>query len=195
MQALKSHTTREAYLEFDAASADKHEFYQGEIFAMSVGTFNHSAIGTNITTALQNLLRKTPCRPMNSDMRVTTPSGLDTYPDISVFCGDPELTDNNCTLLNPALLIEVLSPRTKNYDRGDKFLHYRSIPTLQDYLLVDSESVHIEHYQRQNGNQWLLQEYRDADGQLHLKSIDKTLSISSIYEQVTFKSNQGKSLS
>lgn len=194
MQALKNHTTRKEYLEFDIASEQNHEFYQGEIFAMSGGTFNHSAIAGNVYAELRSHLAKSPCRPMNSDMRVTTPSGLDTYPDISVFCGDPELTDNNCTLLNPALLIEVLSPRTKNYDRGDKFLHYRSIPTLQDYLLIDSESIHIEHYQRQNGNQWLLQEYRDAAGRLHLKSIEKTLLVSNIYQQVTFDSTQDKSL-
>ncbi|MEZ5448471.1 MAG: Uma2 family endonuclease [Thiolinea sp.] len=142
MQALKSHLTREQYLEHDAASEQKHEFYQGEIFAMSGGTFNHSAISTNVTTILKNLLADSPCRPMNSDMRVTTPSGLDTYPDISVFCGQPELTDKDCTLLNPVILIEVLSPRTKNYDRGNKFLHYRSIPDLLDYLLVDSKHPH-----------------------------------------------------
>ena len=183
---MKSHITREEYLEIDSTSTEKHEFYQGDIFAMSGGSFNHSAIGTNLTTTLQNLLDKTPCRPMNSDMRVTTPSGLDTYPDISVFCGDPELTDNNCTLLNPALLIEVLSPGTKNYDRGDKFLHYRSIPSLQDYLLIDSESIHIEHYQRQNSNEWLLHEYREPDALIHLKSVDKTVAVKRIYQQVTF---------
>ena len=185
MQALKTHSSREDYLEYDSASEQKHQFYEGEIFAMSGGTFNHSAISTNVTSALSNLLSKSPCRPMNSDMRISTPSGLDTYPDISVFCDDPELTDNNCTLLNPALLIEVLSPSTKNFDRGDKFLHYRSITSLQDYLLIDSENIHIEHYQRQNVNEWLLHEYRQLDDQLHLKSIDKTLSVKNIYDQVS----------
>ena len=186
MRALKTHVNRDEYLEYDSTSELKHEFFQGEIFAMSGGTFNHSAISTNVTSSLSNLLNKSPCRPMNSDMRVSTPSGLDTYPDISVFCGDPELTDNNCTLLNPALLIEVLSPSTKNYDRGDKFLHYRSIASLQDYLLIDSESIHIEHYQRQDVNEWLLHEYRQLDERLHLKSLDKTLSVKSVYEQVNF---------
>ena len=152
----------------------------------SFETSYHSVIGTNVATTLQNLLSKSSCRPMNSDMRITPPSGLNTYPDISVFCGDPELTDNNCTLLNPALLIEVLSPSTKNYDRGDKFLHYRSIPSLQDYLLIDSESIHIEHYQRQNSNEWLLHEYRELDALLHLKSVDKTVGVESIYQQVRF---------
>lgn len=192
MEVLKTHATREEYLEYDSASEQKNEFYQGEIFAMSGGTFNHSAISTNVTSALSNLLNKSPCRPMNSDMRVSTPSGLDTYPDISVFCGDPELADNSCTLRNPALLVEVLSPGTKNYDRGDKFLHYRSIPSLQDYLLIDSESIHIEHYQRQNVNEWLLHEYRRLDGDLYLKSIDKTLSVKRVYEQINFSSSHSR---
>jgi Uma2 family endonuclease len=184
MRALKSDISREEYLEYDLASDLKHEFYQGKIFAMPDGSFNHSAISTNVTSALSNLLSKSPCRPMNSDMRVTTPSGLDTYPDISVFCGDPELTDNDCTLRNPALIVEVLSPSTKSYDRGDKFLHYRSITSLQDYLLIDSESIYIEHYQRQNVNEWLLHEYQQLDAQLYLKSLDKTLSVEAIYDQV-----------
>ena len=115
MQAIKSQTTREEYLELDTTSFEKNEFYNGEIFAMSGGTFNHAAISTNTTTTLSNKLNNTSCRPMNSDMRITTSTGLDTYPDISVFCGEPQLTDNNCTLLNPALLIEVLSPSTHTY--------------------------------------------------------------------------------
>jgi Uma2 family endonuclease len=85
---------------------------------------------------------------MNSDMRIATPSGLNTYPDTSVYCHAPELTDNNRTLLNPVLIVEVLSPSTRSYDRGDKFMHYRSIPSLQDYVLIDSEMVLVEHYQR-----------------------------------------------
>ncbi|MEZ5538180.1 MAG: Uma2 family endonuclease [Thiolinea sp.] len=189
MQVLKSHVTREEYLEIDAASDLKHEFYQGEIFAMSGGTFNHSAISTNVTTALQNLLNNSSCRPMNSDMRVSTPSGLDTYPDVSVFCGEPELTDKQRTLLNPIILIEVLSPTTKNYDRGDKFLHYRSIPELRDYLLIDSESVHIEHFQRRDENEWLFHEYRDADAQIYIKSIDRMLVLAEVYAQVSFENS------
>lgn len=100
MRALKSDISREEYLEYDLASDLKHEFYQGEIFAMSGGSFNHSAISTNVTSALSNLLSKSSCRPMNSDMRVTTPSGLDTYPDISVFCGDRPISRRTFSIIS-----------------------------------------------------------------------------------------------
>ena len=119
MHALKTQTTRDQYLAFDAESEEKHEFYDGQIFAMSGGSFNHAAIGLNVATELHNQLRGKPCQPMNSDMRVHTPSGLDTYPDISVFCDEPELTDNDRTLHNPVAIVEVLSPSTRSYDRGE----------------------------------------------------------------------------
>lgn len=184
MQAIKTSIKRTEYLKFDEQSPEKHEFYKSEVFAMSGGTFNHSAISLNATTILKNKLRGKPCHPMNSDMRVQTPSGLDTYPDVSVFCNDPELTDNQRTLLNPVLLIEVLSPSTRTYDRGDKFWHYRSIPTLQDYLLVDSESIYVEHHQRQSKDEWLLHEYRELESTLTLKSLELAISLSDFYEDI-----------
>lgn len=186
MPTIKNKVTHDEYLEFDAASSEKHEFYNGDIFAMADGSFNHSTIGLNITTTLRNSLRGKPCRPMNSDMRIHTPSGLDTYPDISVFCGDPELTDKQGTLNNPSLIIEVLSPSTRNYDRGDKFWHYRSIITLQEYLLVDSESIYVEHHQRQSKDVWLLHEYRDLQSTLELKSIGVSIDLAALYEDTLF---------
>jgi Uma2 family endonuclease len=186
MQALKEKITRTEYLEFDESSPQKHEFCAGQIFAMSGGTFNHSTIGLNIATTLRNQLRGKPCQPMNSDMRVHTPSGLDTYPDISVFCAEPELSDKERTLHNPLVIIEVLSPTTRNYDRGDKFWHYRSIPTLQDYLLIDSESVYAEHHHRQNKDEWLLHEYYDLQDTLTLDSLGTTLTLAVLYEQARF---------
>ncbi len=189
MQALKTQTTRTEYLEFDASSPEKHEFYDGQIFAMSGGTFNHSTIGLNIATTLRTQLRGKPCQPMNSDMRVHTPSGLDTYPDISVFCGEPELSDKDRTLHNPVVIIEVLSPTTRSYDRGDKFWHYRSIPTLQDYLLIDSESIYVEHHQRQKRDEWLLHEYRNLENTLTLNTLGLTLALSMFYEDARFDAN------
>ena len=187
MQAVKEHTTRSDYLEFDETSPEKHEFYDGQIFAMSGGTFNHSTIGLNIATVLRNQLRGKPCQPMHSDMRVHTPSGLDTYPDISVFCDEPELTDNDRTLHNPVVIVEVLSPSTRSYDRGDKFWHYRSISSLQDYLLIDSESVYIEHHHRQNKDEWLLHEYREIGESITLESLGLTLSLQSFYEDARLR--------
>ncbi|WP_245706955.1 Uma2 family endonuclease [Thiothrix caldifontis] len=177
-------TTRTEYLEFDASSPEKHQFFDGQIFAMAGGTFNHSAIGLNVATTLRNLLRGKPCQPMNSDMRIHTPSGLDTYPDISVFCNAPELMDNDRTLLNPVVIIEVLSPSTRSYDRGDKFWHYRSIAGLQDYVLIDSETIHVEHHHRQQRDEWLLHEYRKLDDTLHLESLGLTLTLAVFYEDV-----------
>ncbi|MEZ5535559.1 MAG: Uma2 family endonuclease [Thiolinea sp.] len=186
MQALKTQTTRAEYLELDESSPEKHEFYNGQIFAMSGGTYNHSTIGLNIATTLRNQLQGKPCQPMNSDMRVHTQSGLDTYPDISVFCGEPELTDQERTLHNPVVIIEVLSPTTRNYDRGDKFWHYRSIPALQDYLLIDSESVYVEHHHRQSRDEWLLHEYYNLEDKLKLDSLNVTLTLRAVYEHARF---------
>ena len=185
MEALQQHLTREQYLTIDEASPDKHQFYQGEIFAMSGGSYNHSRIAMNLGTQLQTVAN-TSCTPMTSDMRVSTPSGLDTYPDVSVHCGEPELTDNNCTLLNPVLIVEVLSKSTRDYDRGEKFNNYRSIPTLQDYLMIDSERVHVEHFQRQSDTQWLLSEYSKPEDELTLNSVGLTLSLETIYQRTQF---------
>ena len=184
MQAIKTLISREDYLKLEEVSPEKHEFYQGQVFAMAGGTFQHARIGLNVTTELAVRLRGKPCQPMNSDMRITTPSGLNTYPDASVYCGQPELTDSNKTLLNPVLIVEVLSPSTRSYDRGDKFHHYRSIPSLRDYLLIDSETVLVEHYQRVGAYEWNLHEYRQLTDILNLDSIKESLVVSVFYEGV-----------
>lgn len=184
MQAIKPPISREDYLKLEEVSPEKHEFYQGQVFAMAGGTFQHARIGLNVTTELAVRLRGKPCQPMNSDMRITTPSELNTYPDASVYCGQPELTDSNKTLLNPVLIVEVLSPSTRSYDRGDKFHHYRSIPSLRDYLLIDSETVLVEHYQRMGAYEWNLHEYRRLTDILNLDSIKELLTVSVFYEGV-----------
>jgi len=184
MQQALAHCSRDEYLRLDQGKEAKHEFFQGEVFAMGGETFNHAAIGLNIATMLAASLRGGPCRPMNSDMRVHTPGGLDTYPDVSVFCGEPELTDQQRTLLNPVVIVEVLSPTTRSYDRGDKFALYRAIPGLQDYLLVDSEQRLVEHYRRLVGGEWLLHEYRDSDDEVVLGCRGTVLSLAVMYAGV-----------
>lgn len=149
--------SREAYLLLEQEGELKHEYYAGQAFAMAGGTFRHARVAGNIYTGLATALFGKSCQPMNSDMRVHTPSGLDTYPDISVYCGEPELADNERTLLNPVMIIEVLSPSTCDYDRGGKFAHYRSILGLQDYLLVDPDTMLVEHYHRLGRDEWHLQ--------------------------------------
>lgn len=181
----KSHS-RDEYLALEDSAEMKHEFYQGQIFAMSGGTFNHAKISSNTLTTLSVKLRDKFCTAMNSDMRVNTPSGLDTYPDISVFCGKPLLTDNQRTLLNPVLLIEVLSPSTRRYDQSDKFVLYRTIPTLSDYLLIDSEKVHVQHFHKIKQGEWLLREYVALTKLVDLNVIAETVSLAEMYESVLF---------
>lgn len=190
MQAIKTQISRDDYLRLDEAATEKHEFYSGQMFAMAGGTYQHARIGLNVTTELAVRLRGKPCHPMNSDMRVATPSGLNTYPDTSVYCHAPELTDNNRTLLNPVLIVEVLSPSTRSYDRGDKFMHYRSIPSLQDYVLIDSEMVLVEHYQRIGTYEWHLHEYRQLTDAIKLESVGETLEVACFYDGVALDDHQ-----
>jgi Uma2 family endonuclease len=181
MQQANIEISRDDYLEQDVQSELKLEFYDGQIFAMAGGTFKHAQIAGNVYGELRQALNGKPCRPMNSDMRVHTPSGLDTYPDISVYCGEPELGDNETTLLNPTVIIEVLSPSTRDYDRGGKFAHYRSIVGLQDYLLVDPTAVLVEHFRRVAQDEWLLHVYSDLTSVVVLESLDMSLFLESIY--------------
>ncbi len=186
LKTMQQFYTREEYLALEEQAEIKHEFFQGEIFAMAGGTFNHAKISLNIVVSLSNQLRGKNCTPMNSDMRVHTPSGLDTYPDISIYCGKPELSDKQHSLLNPVIIIEVLSPSTRSYDRGDKFVLYRALPSLRDYVLVDSERMFVEHFRRTDANEWILHEYQDSTETLHFSVLEETLSLASIYESIEF---------
>ncbi|MDM8546689.1 Uma2 family endonuclease [Candidatus Venteria ishoeyi] len=185
-QAIKQNTTRENYLAWEEQSNHKHEFFQGEIFAMSGGSFNHARLSVNILSSLSQSLRGKPCQPMNSDMRIQTPTGLDTYPDVSVFCGEPELSDQQRTLLNPVVIFEILSPSTRDYDRGDKFASYRSITTLHDYILVDSENIRVEHFRRADNKEWVLHEYNETKSSLFLPIMNTDLTLLEIYQGIVF---------
>ena len=174
-------SSREEYLQLETDSDQKHEFFQGQVFAMAGGTFRHARISGNLFANLSQSLRGKSCQPMNSDMRIHTPSGLDTYPDISVYCGQPELNDASTTLLNPQVIIEVLSPSTRDYDRGGKFAHYRSILGLQDYLLVDPDTVLVEHFHRLGRDEWLFHIHTDLCANLELESLGMNLQLETIY--------------
>lgn len=180
---LKSFT-RDEYFELEKTTEIKHEFFNGEIFAMSGGTFNHAAIGVNVVTAFKIKLRGKCCKPTNSDMRIETPNGLVTYPDAAVYCGTPELTENQCALFNPVVIIEVLSPSTRRYDEGNKFTLYRSIPSFQDYLLIDSEKVFVSHYHKTNVNEWLLHDYDNLTDSIVINSINETICLNEIYDGI-----------
>lgn len=176
--------TIEEYLEMEIASDEKHEYYRGEVFAMAGALQPHNAIASNLNAELRTRLKSKGCRPYGSDMRIHIPvNTLFTYPDISVFCGKVEtLNNDNFNALNPVILIEVLSKSTKDYDRGDKFILYRDIPTLKEYILVDSLSVHVEAFALNQSGHWELREYKAMENVLDLQSLSASVSLKEIYE-------------
>ena len=193
--ALPKFMTPEEYLRLERASQEKHEYFKGEIFAMTGASENHNIVVSSTLATLYGQLRKKPCQIYPSDMRVRIPAtGLYTYPDISVVCGTPEFEDDGLdTLLNPIVIIEVLSASTEQYDRGKKFQHYRTIGSLHEYILIAQDSIRIEHFARQ-GNQWILTDAKTSDTVLALPSIDCTLALSDVYEKVNFDDTQGTTL-
>lgn len=179
----------EAYLEMENAAIEKHEYYKGEVFAMSGAKLPHNEISLNLITILKNRLKGKQCKPYNSDTRIHIPANtLFTYPDISIVCGEVEtLNDDEYNVLNPTVIIEVLSKSTKNYDRGEKFKLYRDIETLKEYVLIDSESMHIEIFRLNENNHWELEEYNDANSELKIKAISEIILIADVYEGINFK--------
>jgi len=174
----------EEYLEMENASIEKHEYYKGEIFAMSGAKVAHVIISDNILSVLKQKLKGKSCKPNGSDLRIHIEANtLFTYPDISIICGEIiTLNNDDYNVLNPSVIIEVLSPSTKNYDRGEKFKLYRDIPTLKEYILADSESVHIEVFRLNENNHWELEEYNSIDDLLYLKVINEKIPLSEIYD-------------
>lgn len=184
-----AHITPEEYLELERAATDaKHEYFAGEIFAMAGGSVRHARIISNAHHALRNALAGKPCDAFTSDVRVrVSETGLYTYPDVVALCGEPELPDDHeDTLLNPTVLIEVLCPSTARYDRGDKFLHYRTIPSLQDYLVIAQDRMHVEHHQRQAEGRWLLTDFRSNGDTIELTGVPARLSLSDLYDRISF---------
>ena len=180
----KSKFTIEEYLQMEQASEEKHEYYQGEIFAMSGAKVPHNIIAMNLAISLGLKLKGKSCKPFNSDQRIHIPqSSLFTYPDISIVCGEIiTLNNDDWNVLNPSVIIEVLSPGTKDYDRGGKFKLYRDIATLKEYILVDSETVSIEVFRINDGGHWELEEYRKIDDSLSVKWIGVSIPVIEIYE-------------
>jgi Uma2 family endonuclease len=172
----------EEYLAFERSSLQKHEYFKGEVFAMSGAGRRHNIIFSNFFGEVLIKLKGKPCQPFGSDMRLYIPQNtLFTYPDISIYCGEvDDLEDDNA--LNPTVLIEILSPSTKNYDRGGKFKLYRDIPTLKEYFLVDTESILMEAFRLNQSGHWELEEYKAPDQLLHFHSISISVALSEIYK-------------
>ena len=176
------------YLEMENAALEKHEYYQGEIFAMSGAKMPHNIVARNLFGALIQKLKGKRCQPFGSYMRIHVEANtLFTYPDISIVCGDIiTLNNDDYNVLNPSVLIEVLSPSTKNYDRGEKFKLYRDIPTLKEYILIDSLSVNIEVFRLNATNHWELEEYGRLSDELQIQTIQAVLPLAEIYERTAF---------
>jgi Uma2 family endonuclease len=167
---------------------EKHEYYQGEVFPMSGAGMRHNRIQVNFIGEVRNYLKGKPCDVFGSELRVHIPdNSLYTYPDALIVCGVPEMLDNEFdTLLNPVVIVEILSRTTQNYDRGDKFALYRAIPSLREYILINSEKVGVEHYYRQEDRDWLLHEQQALTERLFVHSIDFSLPLSELYSGVEF---------
>ena len=192
--AMRAHAhhryTWDEYMALEQASPVKHEYFDGEIFAMARGTPEHSQLSVRVTAELSAQLRGTPCVPYNSDLRVRVlATGLTTYPDASVVCGpleyDPE-DRNKHTVTNAAVVIEVLSPSTEEYDRGDKFTSFRRMPSLRHYVLVSYREPLIEVFSRTSADEWTRLEARTG-ASVGLPAIGCTLRVDAIFEGVPLR--------
>jgi Uma2 family endonuclease len=186
---LHQYTTEEEYLALERSSPTKHEYYAGRIYAMTGAKEPHNLISGNLVATFHSQLRRKPCRVYSSDMRVKIlKTGLNTYPDVAIICGQPQFTDTvRDTITNPIVLIEILSASTERYDRGMKFEHYRTIDTLRDYILVAQDHCHIEHFARQEGGLWIFQEATDISTELYISSIECAVKLEDVYEKVDFE--------
>jgi Uma2 family endonuclease len=185
-QTKKSYVTPEEYLEYERAAQYKNEYFDGEIYAMTGASRKHNLIAGNVFAELKRQLRGKPCEAYISDMRVRIPSAnIYTYPDVVVVCGEPEFEDADVdTLLNPTLLVEVLSKSTASYDRSVKSGYYRTLPSLAEYLLVAQDESHVVQHTKQADGRWLLADIRGAEGRVELASVGCVLSLADVYERV-----------
>jgi Uma2 family endonuclease len=181
----RTYLSEEEYLEQERKAPFKSEYYKGEVFAMAGAKRKHNAIVTALVAGLYPILKDNPCEVYPSDMRVGNKQDrFYTYPDVSIVCGKPEFIDEKeDVLLNPSVVIEVLSESTEKYDRGGKFALYRNIPSIQEYILVSTEERKIESFVRK-GEDWT---YKESHGEtFSLQSMDVLLNLNSIYEKVEF---------
>ena len=176
------------YLALERQAEIKSEYLNGQIYAMSGASRNHNRITFNLARRIGNQLGGSRCEGYANDMRVkVSPTGLYTYPDVTVVCGEPRFEDTQVdTLLNPTVIIEVLSDSTEAYDRGGKFAHYRALESLSDYLLVAQNEPRIEHFRRQTDGQWLYSVADGLDAKVEIATIGCVLHLAEVYERVAF---------
>ncbi|MGE0126565.1 MAG: Uma2 family endonuclease [Blastocatellales bacterium] len=182
------HISPEEYLARERKSEERHEYAGGKIYAMAGESPEHSTVCFNLSGLTHAQLTGKNCRGFSPNMKVRVgESGKYYYPDLSVVCGEPVFQDERRdVLINPRVIIEVLSPSTEKKDRGEKLQNYQQIESLTDYLLVSQDKPLIEHYVRREGNQWLYSSFSDLASSVHIASIDCRLSLAEVYDRVTF---------
>jgi Uma2 family endonuclease len=184
MSQPQRHYTLDDYFAIEETSLVKHEFLDGEIFAMAGASLAHNDIAANLLMLLRSALRETGCRAFGSDLRIATHGGLYTYPDVSVVCGKPLLVPGRPdTATNPVLLVEVLSDATRDYDRGDKLTAYRLVPSLREVLLVDQTTVAVERWTR-DAERWTESTMTDIATTLTLAAVPVEIPLREIYREV-----------
>ncbi|TWU01758.1 Uma2 family endonuclease [Neorhodopirellula pilleata] len=184
----KPYLTPDEYLHRERKAEFRSEYFRGETFAMAGASANHNLIVLNAGASLREQLKKKPCRVYPSDLKLRVEAtGLYTYPDLSVVCGDPQLeSDAGDVLLNPVVLVEVLSESTEAYDRGKKFEHYRTIPSLMHYVLIAQDRHSIDCFSRCPDGDWRLTSCQGLDGNVELASIESQLAMTEVYDKVVF---------
>ncbi len=185
-QPVTKFYTPEEYLVLEECATAKSEYYSGEIFAMAGGSSNHNLIAGNVHARLHQALKRKPCWIYQSDMRLLVKSnGLYTYPAVMVVCGKLEFAEGRMdTLANPILILEVLSQSTKDYDRQAKFDLYQALDSLQDYVLIDQERVHVQYFHRLDHGDWRLRTHRQLSESVTLDSVAVTIPLADIYDKL-----------
>jgi len=187
IQAQRSYSLEE-YLELEVASEERHEYIDGAIVPVTGGTPNHNQIAGNFYAELNFALKRQPYRVFVTDQRLWVPrKRVYTYPDVMVVQGELQLQEGRRdTVTNPLLIAEVLSDSTQGYDRGEKFAAYRTIPTFQEYVLIEQATLHVEHYVKTEPNKWIFSEYDGEAATLKLASVLFEIALADIYDKVDF---------
>ncbi len=192
VQTARDYYTPEEYLKLEEAADYKSEYRDGEIVPMTGGTTNHNKIALNFAANLKFALRGQSYDIYIGDVRLWIPRYRQyTYPDVMVIQGEPLYTGTGTTtVMNPLLIVEVLSKSTKNYDQGDKFLYYRSIPEFKEYILIDQTRYHVMQHTKTLDGKWLLTEHESEEAALELNTIECQISFSNIYERINFEESE-----
>jgi Uma2 family endonuclease len=193
MQAQVQRYSAQEYLDLETNSEERHEYVNGEVVLMTGGTPSHNQIALNLSGALNFALKRQPYRVFVTDQRLWIPEkAIYTYPDVMVVQGDLQLQEGRTdTITNPVMIAEVLSNSTKSYDKIEKFEAYRTIPTFQEYVLIDQYSLHVEHYYKTNeAKKWFFLEYERAEEFLPLASVPFQIELADLYDKVNFATEE-----